>query len=272
MGYEVTYHYHEEVEKGVYDREETHSQSIKVGKPFEDVPLDVLAGKVMALFARRNILVVDVEIHELVRKKLSFKEAADGILIKNRKFRFDDGSNVQGEDVVDVADQLEKLMENPQVMQMLAQKLGAQPHEIGRANPVAASTPVQPHQPSQDRPVRYEVYDPDLKDEFWMDEANKMAPNGLKFTVGQKYPIFEEKGHPGGTHMGMVYTTKDDDGNKIRMTATVFRPPSGRLIAGSQQDEELMNSLTGGTGSGGGLMDDGLNWGSATTEQMPAIR
>ena len=92
LGFEITLKFHEEISKGEYNKDELKTKTTKVGGPLEDVPIEVLAGKVIAQLARRNILVVDVEIHEITKKKISFKETADGILIKNKKFRFDDGA------------------------------------------------------------------------------------------------------------------------------------------------------------------------------------
>src|SRR5690606_33375022 len=92
LGFEITLKFHEEISKGEYNKDELKTKTTKVGGPLEDVPIEVLAGKVIAQLARRNILVVDVEIYEITKKKISFKETSDGILIKNKKFRFDDGA------------------------------------------------------------------------------------------------------------------------------------------------------------------------------------
>ena len=50
MGYFVNYKY---VKRE--NRDEVLEGEIKVGSPYEDLPLSVLAGKIMALMARRNI-------------------------------------------------------------------------------------------------------------------------------------------------------------------------------------------------------------------------
>jgi hypothetical protein len=101
MGYECCYKYHEKVE-GDYNKEEVKTFKKKVGDPFEDVPLNKLATVVMAQLARRDIWIIDVEILELSKKPISFRETKNGIIIKNKKFSFDLGeesTNLIEEDV-----------------------------------------------------------------------------------------------------------------------------------------------------------------------------
>ena len=91
MGYEVKYFYKEETEvKGQYS-DEIKEKKVKIGDPWEEVPLEVVAGKVMAQLAKRNIFVTDVEIYRLAKEKISYRNTEDGIVIKNKKFRYDDG-------------------------------------------------------------------------------------------------------------------------------------------------------------------------------------
>ena len=95
MGYEVIFHYKEE-EKSPQNGDRSYSEEekikkIKVGNLEDDTPIEAVAGKIFAQLARRNILVIDVEIYEFTKKKLNYKETDDGFLIKNKKFRFDDG-------------------------------------------------------------------------------------------------------------------------------------------------------------------------------------
>lgn len=97
--YEITFHYYEEIRRGEYNRDESKSRTIKVGTPEEDTPLETAASKIISQMARRNILVHDVEIYEFTKKKLSFKETPDGISIKNKKFKFDDGPTGAFDDI-----------------------------------------------------------------------------------------------------------------------------------------------------------------------------
>lgn len=89
MGYEVKYIYHPKSEEGRgYDTDATQEKTVKVGKPFDDTPLEKCAAAIMAQLARRDIWVVDVEVYELVKKQVSFKESKDGkgIVLKNKRF------------------------------------------------------------------------------------------------------------------------------------------------------------------------------------------
>lgn len=90
MAYELTYHFKESIAPGKY-AEEVKTMTKKIGGLDDETPIETVAGKIMAQLARRNIMVVDVEIYEFTKKKLSYRETEDGIVIKNKKFRFDDG-------------------------------------------------------------------------------------------------------------------------------------------------------------------------------------
>ena len=106
MGYEIIFSYRQasDTEKGVYE-DEIKSKKVKIGSSEDNLGLEAAAGRIFAQFARRNILVTEVEIWEYSKKKLSFKETDDGFLIKNRKFRFDDGTMLApSEELLDLFD------------------------------------------------------------------------------------------------------------------------------------------------------------------------
>lgn len=216
MGYEVTFHFHPELEKGKYDESKVETKTIKIGSPYDDVPLEVAAGKIIAQLARRNILVVDVEIYEFTRKKLSYKETDDGILIKHKKFSFDDGANLQ------VQDMPEETVQQPQQdpTSVLAALLQANPglaKALQNAGPSAPRPMAHAMMPGVGRPLREEVYDP----EPWLlVEAKK---RNLAFTPRKKYPIYQEKPAPNFA-AGMLYTTVDDNGNKQVISDKHFVP------------------------------------------------
>jgi hypothetical protein len=259
MGYLVNYKFHPEISKGEYDKEDMRTANIKVGSPYEDVPLEVLAGKVMALLARRSVLVVDVEIMEITKKPLAFKEVEDGIVIKNKKFRFDDGPALSGgEEIKESPEaQLTALLQtHPNLAQLL--NPATQPHNN---LPVKRATPQQaPLPPGTGTPVRYEFYRPD--DTFWEDYAKGMIKD-YAFTVGKQYPILAEKTRPiaksaGGTAQGIFYETVDDKGRKQLVPNQLFTPKISRL-----EHED--------SAGGGGLTDDGLYWGDANGD-VPELR
>lgn len=276
MGYEVTFHYYEEgSEKGKYNEEEKKTKSITVGKLTEEVSLDVLAGKIMAQFARRNILVVDVEIYEYTKKKINFKEEQDGIRIKNKKFRFDDGASVTLEDTAESnADQLASLIvANPQLLSQLQAQLGlpqqpVHPHQLIQ-RPAAPQQPVQesqvrmpPQQPISHprQAMRYEVFDP-------IDSAlmNLAKQKGWQFTVGKRYPIFEEKPAQRVTD-GMLYSTVDDTGKKQMISDKFFVPIQNKLY-GNFIEDSMESNIVGGRGPTPRLL-----WDNAIESDMPIIR
>lgn len=263
MGYEVTYHYREALdEPGEYD-EEVRTKKAKVGQAYDDTPMEVLAGKIMAQLARRNILIVDVEIYEFTRKKLSYKEADDGILIKNKKFKFDDGPVIAGSPVEsdDPASQLvELLAANPNLLQTLQQATVGNQMVVQNTSPSNGATHVATTQTANGprRAIRHEIFSPGLMLEHKAKEQN------LKLTKGKKYPIFQEE------QIGMEpltrtsYTVQDDAGKEIQIGAEYFVPPTSGKLA--YEDQMI----------GGGIdnSDDVDLWGGtgAYLEQIPDIR
>jgi len=215
MGYEIIFKYHPELEKGKYDESKIETKTVKIGSPYDDTPLEVAAGKIMAQLARRNILVVDVEIYEFTKKKLSYKETDDGILIKHKKFSFDDGANLQVQDVPEEQPQ----PQDPQ--SVLAALLQANPGLAaalkGGGNTVPEKQPPKQFLPGVGRPLREEVYDP----EPWLlAEAKK---RNLAFTPKKKYPIYQERPAPNFA-AGMLYTTVNDNGEKQAISDKHFVP------------------------------------------------
>lgn len=217
MGFEVTYHYKEATQTpGVYS-EETFTKTSKIGKSEELISFEVLAGKIMAQLARRNILITDIEIYEFTKKKINYKETKDGIIIKNKKFSFDTGAIVSGDSN---DDEIEEILQNEDLLNKLKKVMGLEKPQINvaNANKINQSS-------DNKRPLRLEIYDPEMLIKHKMDQK------GYKLTVGKKYPIYsEEKG------MGTInYTTKDDSGKEIKISAECFVAQSMGLSF--QEDE-----------------------------------
>lgn len=208
MGYECILHYYEEVSKGEYNKEESKTKSIKVGSPYEDIPAEVLAGKLMAQLARKNMLIFDIEIFEFAKKKISYKETNDGILIKNRKFNFDDDTtifnSVNSSCSSDVNNTSEEYEEHDQIQKTIVV-------------PPTVATPSLPKK--LDRPIRYEIFNPD--DPLLLDayKTEKMP-----FTLNKKYPIFSEKPAGNDVMLGMNYIVQDDKGDKRTVNDKFFTP------------------------------------------------
>lgn len=269
MGFEVQYQYHPEISKGEYNKQEMQTGNIKVGSPYEEVSLDVVAGKVMALMARRNILVVGVEIFEIVKKPIAFKESDDGIVIKNKKFRYDDGPAIAGEDLAEKAeDQVEKLKQllasNPE----LATLLQPQSTVAAPSAPATPGTAIQKAVPNTQGlgPIlRYEFFDPE--DDIWVQQAKKQIKD-FAFTRGKRYAIYGENLKPVGSlggvaAQGLYYTVQDDKGRKQVVPNQLFSPVAAPKL---EHEGELR-------GQGGGLSDNGLRWdGVMGDNDVPKLR
>jgi len=235
MGYEITFKYKEAGEKPGSYNEEILEKSQKVGKVTEEVSLEILAGKVMSQLARRNILIVDVEIHEYARKKLSYRETSDGIVIKNKKFSFDSGSVVVTEEFED-EDNFKPL---PSPSKELAD----------RSCPIAQKMNVAPQ---VRRPIRHEIFEPEP---LALHKANQ---KGLKFTVGKKYPVYSEDSL-GST---ITYNTTDDRGKDVNVSSEYFvaigsglMEQEGPTYVGAENQKQEINL-----------------WGNYERTDMPDIR
>jgi hypothetical protein len=199
MGYEIVFSFHERNETGNgYNTEVTKTLKKVVGKATEDTPLEHLAKIVFGQLARRDIWVVDAEICEYTKKKISFKETKDGILLKHKKFGFDFtcGSVEAIEDNGFVDEQVYEEETVPVL-----------------SKPKPAVKPIV-----KEKPLRFEIYDPHP------DMAALAKKKGLMFTIGKKYPIFSESFSGSNVALGMSYLTEDDLGNRRTLNDKHFTP------------------------------------------------
>ena len=246
MGFECVYHYHERVD-GEYNKEETKTFKKKVGDPLDDVPLEKLAAAIMAQLARRDIWIVDVDVFEISKKEVSFKEAKGGIVLKNKKFLFDGK----------VAECITVVEETPQPQYSVAPYQAPHPHQQQSLS--AAAAPVQPHnmiQRPQRRAVDVVVYSPEPQQMF---EAQK---RGLKLTVDKKYEVLEKR--PAPTGVGELFLVVDDAGREQTVSDAYFVPGNINLFG----DKELGFSESSKGRDGGNL----LYQGGAVADQMPNLR
>ena len=211
MGFEITYKFYEKAEKG-YNVEEEKDFKAKVGEPFDEITLEQLAGSIMAQFARRDIMVFDAEVYELAKKQISFKEADGGIILKNKKYRFDRGTQLHCESVVEDLPSSE--VEQSQAIIPYVEAKPPAP-VVGRKTPRKLSGLA---------PMRYEVYNPER---YLVDEARV---RGLRFTIGARYPIYQERQLGDTAAHGFSYVTADDKGDRQVLHASHFQPESGGLI------------------------------------------
>lgn len=223
MGYELIFHYKESAENPGTYKDEVKNKSYKVGKTTEDIGIEVVAGKILSQLARRNILIVDVEIYEYAKKKVSYRETSDGIVIKNKKFSFDSSSVVLCEDFVDDVSEQEEFKPIPSVSKELADK----------------SCPIAKSKNLAKRVIRQEIFDPDPRGKI------KVEQNGFKFSVGKKYPIYSEESF-GGT---ILYNTTDDRSKDVKVSAEYFvaigsgllEEDSGPSYVGAENQKDEIN-------------------------------
>ena len=248
----MIYSYHERV-NGDYNKEETKTFKKKVGVPFDDTSLEKLAGAVMAQLARRDVWIVDVEIFELSKKSISFKEAKGGIILKNKKFLFDGG----GEDSSSIM--IQDMMSQSTVPQYTAQEYIPPPQHnnvnIQQSTQVYRNLNVQPHEQGMPRrPIDQVVFSPEL---HLMTEIKQ---KNLRFTPDKKYAVFEKRPAPGGME---VYLMLDDTQREQLVSDRYFVPGNVQLFAGELGFTQGPEQRDGGK----------LYWGGANQEpDMPDVR
>ena len=86
MGYEVIYYYQDKTKDGF--SEEIKSFKKRIGDPYEEFPIEKLSGAILLQLARRDIYVKNLEIFEITKKKIKFRETKNGIILNNKKFSF----------------------------------------------------------------------------------------------------------------------------------------------------------------------------------------
>jgi hypothetical protein len=246
MGYEVTFVYHPRKEEGGYDTEKTEEKIVKVGKPFDDTPLEKLAASIMTYMARRDILVVDVKAVELIRKEVSFKECKDGkgIILKNKRFSFNGASEMIADDLVE--EQSVQPQQQGQALVQVPQQLPAsvQSHELvvhqrqqqqiedlysnpNKPVPVIKQNS-QTQQPINPKKVLYEVY---FEPYFYEAEVKRL---GLRFTPDKKYPVHQIVPDPKGRLDNQKIAVTDDIGKIVVVDEKYFTSAGLGLMADSQ--------------------------------------
>lgn len=254
MGFEIHYKFREEITKGEYS-EEIKEKVVKVGSPDEELPVENAASKIMAQLARRNILIVDVEIYEFTKKKLAYKETDDGIVIKNKKFKFDDGPAISTE-IIDENSEVAALLANPNILAQLQKIVGGnkQPHELMREE-LLAKAKLNSNSNNSKKVRRQEEYSPNPR----LDAQNRAQ--GMKFTMGKRYPILEEIQKGLKDMARTFYLVRDDSGTEVEVGAESFMP----IVSGKLSFEEEMRDSR----------DPGipLDWGGANEiMDMPKLR
>lgn len=239
MGYEVIYSYHEKID-GNYNKEEIKTIKKKVGDPFEDVSLERLATSVMGQLARRDVFVVGVEIFELSKKTVSFRETDNGVVIKNKKFTFDQAVGFTVQEVCENKSECSNESTN-----IVNENKVIHPHEqLAIQKQSSARTK---------KPIDTVVYSPELP------MIHEVAKRGYKLTIDKKYYVYAKT----SSLQGDIYTIIDDSNKEIKIGEKYFIAPTSGLIG----DNELNFSETQKDRDGGKLF-----WGNANSDNVPIIR
>lgn len=237
MGYEVIFSYKESAGRPGEYAEEVKKKTCRIGKATDDVPLESLAGKIMSQLARRNVLIVEVEIFEYAKKKVGYRESSDGIVLKNKKFSFASGSVVETDGFEEeVAEEEFRPMPSPS--RELADR----------------SCPVARNKSPSRRAIRHEIYEPEPLSDF------KAKQKGLKFTMGRRYPIYSENSM--GTTI--LYKTTDDAGRDVEVSSEYFMAVGSGL---SMEEENTPRYV------GAEKNSEDINlWGNYESAEVPDIR
>lgn len=246
MSFEIKYIFHPRKEDGGYNTDVKEEKVVKVGKPFDDTSLEKCAAAIMAQMARRDVWVVDVNVYELVKNEINFKESADGrgIILKNKKYHLGSTAETLAEDLVEET-------------QGLIVPAGMQPHEIMAMQRQQPSTdlsnlydgskvPVIKNQTSrpninQNKAIYHVFFEP-LQ---WTNEARK---NKLKFTEDKKYPVhavIPKKTATGEVRLDAQEIALTDDEGKVMILDEKYFTVAGR---GLFADEQLGFSGSNGRG------------------------
>jgi hypothetical protein len=247
MGFECTFKYHERLDAGGYDKENTKEMKRRIGDVYDDVPLEKLASAIMQQLARRDIWVVDVSVVEFARKAVSFKETKGGIVIKNKKFILDQDSGLIGTDLV-----------SEEVPQSVPGQPVVHPHEKLRPTGNRKPTPPTPvpgrPQPARRRPTKKVVYMPSTPE--------LVRKHGLagRLTIEAEYEVVEDRMNPSG--VGIEYLIHDDHGRELWAQDEHFVPAQMNLMA----DREL------GFSNSGRRADNNLKWDGVIEGEAPSLR
>jgi len=247
MAFEVVFKYYECLEDEIdYDKSKVLTYSKNLGDIFEDVSLEMLASMVFTQLARRDIFVFDVEIFELVKKKISYKQSKNNILIKNKKFGF------SGETIVVQEIEQSNLLSCKQELEVDNNIVAAsqiKPQHILTA-PAAPIVPIAPAVPvrslKDSRPLKKMIFVP--------SDTSYLKGKPLRFTPNKVYSIYRERLANNG--IGMILCTIDDMGREVEVPDEYFINDTINLI---NENAEV-------------LKEDVLNWSGSKGVDMPDLR
>lgn len=225
MAFEIVFHYYpySESEKE-YDKSNASKYDKKIGDIFEDVSLERLASSILTQLARRDIFVFDVEIHELVKKKVSFKQTKNSISIKNKKFSL-------ANDTIVVQEINDNLLENKTSEKEILTVPVKEKQTI--------SVPANKVSLSSLKVLKTMIFSPsDLK---------YLKGKPWRFTPNKKYNIYKERIAPNG--IGMILSAIDDTGRDVEVSDEFFISDTINLL--NEDSETLKEDVLNWSGTKG---------------------
>ena len=242
MGYEITYKYHPKLEEGVgYDYDITEEKKVKVGKPFDDTSLEKCAAAIMGQLARRDVWVVDVEVYELVKKEISFKESKDGkgIVLKNKRFSLNQTAQLVAEDVVEVQPQ-QMMIPTPvhgngqvqphQMMQMPQQPVGPRT-DVNNLYQNTGNIQVNRTVTARDVDRNVTLYHVYYEPYMYQAEARALK---LKFTEDTRYPVHKVIPSATGKLDAQKIAITDDSGQVMILDEKFFTSAGQGLVGDAE--------------------------------------
>lgn len=233
MGYEIIYYYQEKGEKGYDENIKTFKK--RLGDPYEDFALEELSRSILLQLARRDIYVKDLEVYEITKKKINYKETKNGIILKNKKYLFSGeglGLVVENED--------------------LESKEISIKQENQKENLTQINTPQLPQviKNTKKRIIKKMNFVPEPQQQI------DLLKKGIKLTPDRTYEIENIEPHPNGVNE--VYTLVDDKGKSQKISDLYFIPVTN-LIGQDEEENEFKE-------------DNLLNWSGLIQDSVPSIR
>jgi hypothetical protein len=242
MAFEIVFKYYECLESGIdYDKSNILSYTKNLGNIFEEVSLEKLASMILTQLARRDVFVFDVEVFELVKKKISYKQSKNNILIKNKKFGFS-GETIVVQEIEE--SNLISCKQESEVNNNIVVNSQLKPPQILAAVPAVPAVPSKSLKNS--KPIRKMIFVP--------SDTSYLKGKPLRFTPNKVYSIYREKLANNG--IGMILCTIDDLGREVEVTDEYFINDTINLI---NENVEV-------------LKEDVLNWSGSKGVDMPDLR
>lgn len=222
MGYEVIYYYKEKI-NGEFS-EETKNFKKRIGDPYEDLPLEKLASIISSQLARRDIYVKDVEIYEITKKKINFKETKNGIVLKNKKYSFDENFEPTLSCELDDGESSNKKTVSP----------------INQGTQAKDDIPL-----NLNRVIKKMTFVPEPQQQI------DLLKKGVKLTPDKNYNIYKIEPHINGVNE--IYTIIDDKNNQQKVSDLCFVP-----ISNLYQEDEKETGLSNDGLSWQGVINDNV--------------